>query len=202
MPTTGDWCRASGCWPATTRTPTQVFDALTSAGIPVEIVGLVRPARGCPRSPRSSPPCTCIARRDRQRLAADPADRAALGDRPARPAPPRRNEPPSSRGRRGVEPDATDDRRPAARDRRRCRPGRGRLLGDALDDPGDLPYSAEALERFALLSAELRMLRSHVGEPLLDLVRRVIDSSGRRHRARLVSRSGGRWRAATTSTCS
>ena len=51
-------------------------------------------------------------------------------------------------------------------------------LGDALDSPGDAAYSREALERFALLSAELRMLRRAVGEPLLDVVRRIIDTSG------------------------
>jgi DNA helicase-2/ATP-dependent DNA helicase PcrA len=51
-------------------------------------------------------------------------------------------------------------------------------LGDALDSPGDAPYSTEALERFRLLSAELRMLRATVGEPLLDIVRRIIDTSG------------------------
>jgi DNA helicase-2/ATP-dependent DNA helicase PcrA len=51
-------------------------------------------------------------------------------------------------------------------------------LGDALDSPGDAAYSPEALERFALLSAELRMLRRSVGEPLLDVVRRIIDTSG------------------------
>lgn len=51
-------------------------------------------------------------------------------------------------------------------------------LGDALDDPGDLGYSPEALERFALLSRELRDLRSYAGEPLLDLVRRIIDTTG------------------------
>ena len=51
-------------------------------------------------------------------------------------------------------------------------------LADALDDPGDAPYSAEARERFALLSDELRRLRHHVGEPLLDLVRRIIDTTG------------------------
>ena len=51
-------------------------------------------------------------------------------------------------------------------------------LGDALDSPGDAAYSPEALDRFALLSAELRMLRRAVGEPLLDVVRRIIDTSG------------------------
>jgi DNA helicase-2/ATP-dependent DNA helicase PcrA len=54
-------------------------------------------------------------------------------------------------------------------------------LADALDDPGEPDrgaYSAEALERFALLSGELSRLRHHVGEPLLDLVRRIIDTTG------------------------
>jgi DNA helicase-2/ATP-dependent DNA helicase PcrA len=51
-------------------------------------------------------------------------------------------------------------------------------LGDALDSPGDAAYSPEARERFRLLAAELRMLRRSVGEPLLDIVRRIIDTSG------------------------
>ncbi len=51
-------------------------------------------------------------------------------------------------------------------------------LSDALEEPGDLAYSTEALERFALLAAELKVLRRHVTEPLLDLVRRVIDTTG------------------------
>jgi DNA helicase-2/ATP-dependent DNA helicase PcrA len=51
-------------------------------------------------------------------------------------------------------------------------------LGDALDSPGDADYSPEALDRFRLLSAELRALRASVGEPLLDIVRRIIDTSG------------------------
>jgi DNA helicase-2/ATP-dependent DNA helicase PcrA len=51
-------------------------------------------------------------------------------------------------------------------------------LLDALDDPGDLPYADEARERFAALSAELKVLRGHVGDPLSDLVHRVIDLTG------------------------
>ena len=51
-------------------------------------------------------------------------------------------------------------------------------LDDALADPGDLPYSEEARERFALLAAELRALRSSAGEPILDVVRRIIDTTG------------------------
>jgi DNA helicase II / ATP-dependent DNA helicase PcrA len=51
-------------------------------------------------------------------------------------------------------------------------------LSDALDSPGHADYSPEALERFALLSAELKRLRMASGEPLLDLVRRIIDTTG------------------------
>ena len=51
-------------------------------------------------------------------------------------------------------------------------------LCDALDDPGDLAYSTEARDRFGLLASELRRLRSAIGEPILDLVRRIIDTTG------------------------
>jgi DNA helicase II / ATP-dependent DNA helicase PcrA len=51
-------------------------------------------------------------------------------------------------------------------------------LSDALADPGEAAYSTEARARFARLSHELRRLRRHADEPLLDLVRRIIDASG------------------------
>jgi DNA helicase-2/ATP-dependent DNA helicase PcrA len=51
-------------------------------------------------------------------------------------------------------------------------------LADALDDPGTAGYSAQALERFAALSGELNWLRRFTGEPLVDLVRRVIETIG------------------------
>jgi DNA helicase II / ATP-dependent DNA helicase PcrA len=51
-------------------------------------------------------------------------------------------------------------------------------LSDAVDDPGQLPFSDEARERFGLLAGELRYLRGFVGEPLLDLIRRIIDVTG------------------------
>ncbi|GGF41619.1 ATP-dependent DNA helicase [Marmoricola endophyticus] len=52
-------------------------------------------------------------------------------------------------------------------------------LADALSDLGeDTAYSEVARARFAALDRELRQLRRHVGEPLLDLVRRVIDVCG------------------------
>ncbi|MFG1909357.1 UvrD-helicase domain-containing protein [Kribbella sp. NPDC048928] len=51
-------------------------------------------------------------------------------------------------------------------------------LAEAVDDPGRLEYAPEALVRFKELSSELRELRAHAGEPLLDLVRRVISTIG------------------------
>lgn len=47
-------------------------------------------------------------------------------------------------------------------------------LADALDDPGHLDYSPDALARFGQLAALLRNLRSHVSEPLVDFSRRVV----------------------------
>ncbi|MFT4189552.1 MAG: ATP-dependent DNA helicase [Aeromicrobium sp.] len=47
-------------------------------------------------------------------------------------------------------------------------------LAEALDDPGDGGYSAEARARFADLAALLSRLRRHAHEPLTDLVHRVV----------------------------
>ena len=47
-------------------------------------------------------------------------------------------------------------------------------LLDALESPGDRPYSAAALDRFGRLAVELSYLRRHSDEPVLDLTRRVI----------------------------
>lgn len=51
-------------------------------------------------------------------------------------------------------------------------------LLDAVEDPGDAPLSPEARERVAAFAAELKMLRAHADEPVLDLVRRVIATLG------------------------
>ncbi|WP_329002457.1 ATP-dependent helicase [Kribbella sp. NBC_00709] len=51
-------------------------------------------------------------------------------------------------------------------------------LAEAVDDPGRSEYAPEALIRFKELSTELRELRAHASEPLLDLVRRVISTIG------------------------
>lgn len=47
-------------------------------------------------------------------------------------------------------------------------------LADALDDPGQLPYSEDARQRFAELAGILASVRRHVGEPLYDLARRAM----------------------------
>ncbi|TAK68565.1 MAG: ATP-dependent helicase [Actinomycetota bacterium] len=51
-------------------------------------------------------------------------------------------------------------------------------LADALDDLGDEPVSSAARQRFSALAAELRELRRYVGEPLGDLVHRVVAVTG------------------------
>ncbi len=51
-------------------------------------------------------------------------------------------------------------------------------LLDALESPGDEPYSEVARERFARLASELAYLRRHSDEPLLDLTRRVVVTLG------------------------
>ncbi len=51
-------------------------------------------------------------------------------------------------------------------------------LLDAVEDPGELPYSEAARHRFERVAAELAYLRRHADEPLLDLVRRVVVTLG------------------------
>jgi len=47
-------------------------------------------------------------------------------------------------------------------------------LADAVEEPGDLPYSTEARVRFSSLSRMISGLRRHVGEPLPELARRAM----------------------------
>ncbi|HTY71545.1 MAG TPA: ATP-dependent DNA helicase [Actinomycetes bacterium] len=51
-------------------------------------------------------------------------------------------------------------------------------LCEALEHPGAAAYSPQARARFTRLAAELRELRAHLGEPLVDLVRRVLAVTG------------------------
>jgi DNA helicase-2/ATP-dependent DNA helicase PcrA len=154
-----------------------VFDALTAAEIPVEIVGL----RGLLRLPEVTEVlCTLTLLDDLTanaelltllsgpRWAIGPRDLALLGQRATSLAGARRG-----RAESGLSVAEELTRAVAGAD-----PTEVPALSDALDDPGELAYSGAARERFALLSRELRQLRSHAGEPLLELVRRIMEACG------------------------
>ncbi len=151
-----------------------VFDALTARDVPVEIVGL----SGLIRLPEVAEVvatlhllndvtanAALLTLLTGPRWAIGPRDLRLLGRRAALLA-----------GGRPREAETLGDQLIAIADG--IDPAEIAALGDALDSPGDAPYSPEALERFRLLSAELRKLRATVGEPLLDIVRRIIDTSG------------------------
>ena len=155
-----------------------VFHALTRAEIPVEIVGL----KGLLSLPEVSEVVATLSLLhdltdnaalltllNGPRWAIGPRDLALLGRRSRELAVPdlRRARP---------EDTTLDDQLAAAA--AGVDPSDVASLCDALDDPGGAAYSDDALVRFGLLSAELRHLRQHAGEPLLDLVRRIIDTIG------------------------
>ena len=153
-----------------------VFDTLTAAGVPVEIVGL----KGLLRLPEVAEVVATLtlvqdltansellALLTGPRWAIGPRDLALLGRRARELADARQ-------GRAaGGTVDEELSRAVAGAD-----PTEVTALCDALDDPGHLPYSAVARERFGLLAGELRHLRGHAAEPLLELVRRIIDVCG------------------------
>ncbi|GAA1764481.1 ATP-dependent DNA helicase AdnB [Nocardioides hankookensis] len=153
-----------------------VFDALTSAGVPVEIVGL----SGLLRLPEVAEIVATLhllhdVTANASLLTLLTGPRWAIGPRDLRLLSRRALEIAGRQGRGGEPASITDHLLEIADG---IDPAEIPSLDDALADPGDALYSAEALERFALLSAELRMLRTYVGEPLLDIVRRIIDTSG------------------------
>ena len=153
----------------------EVYDALTGAGIPVEIVGL----SGLIRLPEVAEVVATLSllhdvTANTAVLTLLVGPRWAIGPRDMR-----------LLAERAVEIGGGRDRGDAAsvaQQLLRIADGIDAselpALSDALEDPGDGPYSAEARERFELLAGELRRLRSHVGDPLLDVVRRVIDTTG------------------------
>jgi DNA helicase-2/ATP-dependent DNA helicase PcrA len=154
----------------------EVFDALTAAAVPVEIVGL----SGLLRLPEVAEVVATLHLM--QDVTANAAlltlltgPRWAVGPRDLRLLGERARELAGAQGR-GAAPTTVDDHLVAIADG--IDPAEIACLDDALHDPGRASYSGEALERFALLAGELRMLRSHVGEPLLDIVRRIIDTTG------------------------
>ncbi|RNM17610.1 ATP-dependent helicase [Nocardioides pocheonensis] len=160
------------------RHAADVFDALTAAGVPVEIVGL----QGLLRLPEVSEVVATLTLLDDltanaellqllsgPRWAIGPRDLALLGRRARELA---ATQPGGGRERPA---DVAEELRRAVAG---ADPTEVVALSDALDDPGELPYSPEARERFALLAQELRHLRAHVAEPLLELVRRIIETCG------------------------
>jgi len=171
----GDWARI-GVLTRDNAHAELVFDALTSAGVPVEIVGL----SGLLRLPEIAEVVAVL------RLLQDVTDNAALltllagprwaiGPRDLRLLGQRAADLAGRRGR-AVERGSVAEQLVAIADG--IDPAEIPCLDDALADPGEGPYSEEARVRFELLRDELRLLRSAVGEPLLDLVRRIIDVTG------------------------
>ncbi len=153
-----------------------VFDALTGAGIPVEIVGL----SGLLRLPEVAEIVAILhllhdvtANASLLTLLSGP--RWAIGPRDLRLLSRRAQQIAGRQGRGGEAGPVIDQLLEIADG---IDPAEIPSLDDALVDPGEAPYSPEALERFALLAGELRTLRMYVGEPLLDIVRRIIDTSG------------------------
>lgn len=154
-----------------------VFDTLSAAGIPVEIVGL----KGLLRLPEVADVLATLTLvtdltanaellglLTGPRWAIGPRDLALLGRRARELAAVRSG---------GRSSEATLDEL-LAQAVAGADPTEVSALSDALDDPGELPYSEPARQRFAKLSGELRYLRAHAGEPLLELVRRIIDVCG------------------------
>jgi DNA helicase-2/ATP-dependent DNA helicase PcrA len=153
-----------------------VYDALIGAGVPVEIVGI----NGLLRLPEVAEVVATLTLLNDltanaavltllsgPRWAIGPRDLSLLGQRARELA------------RMGG---GRDDDRPVEEQLAALAEGTDPTelvsLSDALDDPGPAAYSEQARARFAELSAELRHLRTFVGEPLLDLVRRIIDVTG------------------------
>lgn len=153
-----------------------VFDALTGAGVPVEIVGL----KGLLRLPEVAEVVATLhllhdVTHNPSMLTLLTGPRWAVGPRDLRLLS-RRAVEISGRSAAGGRDLTLHDQLVEIADG--VDPAELPALDDALADPGEGPYSAEALDRFALLAGELRYLRAHVGEPLLDLVRRLMDASG------------------------
>ncbi len=171
----GDWA-GIGVLTRDNASAELVFDTLTSAGIPVEIVGL----SGLLRLPEIAEIVAVL------RLLHDVTDNAALltllagprwaiGPRDLKLLGQRAGELAGRRGR-SSEQGTVSEQLVAIADG--IDPAELACLDDALSDPGEGAFSREALVRFGLLRDELRLLRSAVGEPLLDLVRRIIDVTG------------------------
>ncbi|WP_051214894.1 ATP-dependent helicase [Granulicoccus phenolivorans] len=154
-----------------------LFGELSARSIPVEIVGLggllelpeildVVCTLRLVNDVTANPSLLRLLSGARWRIG--PRDLALLGQRAAYLAGQRRDEAAESEELAAALADAVAD----------IDPTEVISLVDALSDPGDLPYSEAARQRFAICAAELATLRSHAEEPVLDLVRRVIQALG------------------------
>jgi DNA helicase-2/ATP-dependent DNA helicase PcrA len=165
----------------------EVFDVLSRAEIPVEIVGL----NGLLRLPEVAEVVATLrllhdlSANDAMltlltgpRWTIGPRDLALLGRRAGELAGTRRRDRPE---------DVVAELSEAVQGHD---PAEIASLSDALDDPGEADYSVAARERFGLLSGELRYLRAHAAEPLLEVVRRIIDRCAPRQPGPV--REGGR----------
>lgn len=63
-------------------------------------------------------------------------------------------------------------------------------LIDAIHDPGSGDYSAEARRRFAEFAAELTLFESHRADPLPDLLRLVVETTGLAVETALLAQTG------------
>ncbi|MBO9521626.1 MAG: ATP-dependent helicase [Nocardioidaceae bacterium] len=153
----------------------EVFDALSTAGVPVEIVGL----SGLLRLPEVAEVVAVLhllhdVTANAALLTLLTGPRWAVGPRDLRLLAERAAVLTGQQGRT-ASADIGDQLADIADG---IDPAELPALADALDDPGEAAYSVEARERFGLLAAELRRLRRSVGEPLLDVVRRIIEVTG------------------------
>ncbi|MCB8993805.1 MAG: UvrD-helicase domain-containing protein [Nocardioidaceae bacterium] len=157
------------------HTAAQAFDVFSAEQIPVEIVGLT----GLIRLPEvaqviammqllqdSTANAALLTLLTSTRWAIGPRDLSLLADRAAELA-----------GRANIgEILGVDEQLAAIADG--ADPADLPALCDALEDPGEQPYSAQALERFTQLAIQIRRLRVVADEPVLDVVRRIIDVTG------------------------
>ena len=153
-----------------------LYAALTAAGLPVEVVGLggllqlpevadVVAVLQVVDDPTANAPLLRLLTGPRWRLGA--RDLAVLGRRA--------REVLAAEQGRDVRPDDETALEQAVAGVDPCDVV---ALTDALDRPGSEGWSVEGVQRVTALNAELRELRAFRDEPLLDLVHRVVETTG------------------------
>lgn len=168
-----DW-KEIGVLVRSNRHGAAVYDALVSAGAPVEIVGL----KGLLRLPEVAEVLATLS------LVQDVTDNASLLTllTSARWSIGARDLALLSQRASDLSPRVASGsdtlRDQLARAAEDADPLETLALLDALEDPGPAAYSDGARMRFGDLASELRRLRAASSEPVLDLVRRIIDVTG------------------------